>query len=568
MRWVRALSRRDEGVAMITVVLVSMVLTTLVVSTVGYSVISQNLSRRDQDSNAALAAAQAGVDDYMYRLQQNDNFEQKSSSNLPASPNDTPFRSTTWQTVPGTTNGSKFHYDASLANAVVTLTSTGRVRNAERTVRVTIRRRAFLDYLYFTNYEVLDPLTGVYDSAATATTKCSKYWWQGRPTGNDSVNSPSCSRISFAEGDEINGPLHSNDMISVTGDVEFNGAVTTSVDASDPAASGIPSCSPARIWWNTDASSGCGTPDDGMPQFQSGDPRHAAILQLPQTNSELATEAGSTGCLYNGPTRIVLKSTGKMDVTSNFTTNSTIAAKCVGTNKNLPSVIYVQNVPSSQTSPSCPASSDANLLGYPINNDITQYSCRVGDVFLSGVLNGRLSIAAENDIVIVDDTTYQNGTSNPTDMLGLIANRFVKVYHPISCSSGDQETNEGIRLCKSGRGTNLSDSRNSRGVFTDAKIHAAILALNHSFIVQNWRNGDQLGTLTVYGAIGQAWRGTVATGGGTGYLKDYNYDARMQYESPPYFIDPLESPWRMRSLADIPNPRRCTSTITTACIPA
>ena len=27
----------------------------------------------------------------------------------------------------------------------------------------------------------------------------------------------------------------------------------------------------------------------------------------------------------------------------------------------------------------------------------------------------------------------------------------------------------------------------------------------------------------------------------TGYAKNYNYDGRLRYASPPYFIDPLES---------------------------
>ena len=37
------------------------------------------------------------------------------------------------------------------------LASTGRVGNAARTIRATLRRRNFLDYLYFTDYETVDP---------------------------------------------------------------------------------------------------------------------------------------------------------------------------------------------------------------------------------------------------------------------------------------------------------------------------------------------------------------------------------------------------------------------------
>ena len=44
--------------------------------------------------------------------------------------------------------------------------------------------------------------------------------------------------------------------------------------------------------------------------------------------------------------------------------------------------------------------------------------CRDGDVFVSGTLRGRLTIAAENNITIVANTTYQTTGAASTDMLG------------------------------------------------------------------------------------------------------------------------------------------------------
>ena len=177
----------EHGVAMVTVMMIVLVLTLLMVATVNYAIQSQPLSRRDQDWNAALAAAQAGVDDYLYRLQQDGGYY---------------------------------------------VTSTGRVRGVQRTIRANMRRRGFLDYLYMTDYESLDPLSGYYSDPATATAQCSRYWWQGRPSP------PTCVRISFVTGDEINGPLHSNDTISVNGSPQFNGAATTGY-------SGTMSCPPS-----------------------------------------------------------------------------------------------------------------------------------------------------------------------------------------------------------------------------------------------------------------------------------------------------------------------------------
>jgi hypothetical protein len=513
----------EDGVAMVTVMMIVLVLTLLMVATVNYATQSEPLSRRDQDWNAALAAAQAGVDDYLYRLQQDDSYYNYSATN-PPTPANTAF--TGWRTIPGPANQGQFHYSVSLAQfgsqGVVQLTSTGRVRGVQRTIRAHLRRRGFLDYLYLTDYESLDPQSGYYGDPATAASQCSRYWWQGRPTNP-------CVRISFVTGDTINGPLHSNDTISINGSPRFNGESTTGY-------TGRMSCPASPTYTYRWYASDCGD----TPQFLSGDPEAVSLLTLPTSNTAIKTEtdraAGKTGCLYNGPTRIVLNSSGTMTVTSPFTTSSAYAS-CVGSNVALPAngVIYVQNVPTSQTATCSP--STRNPVGYPIANDVTAYGCRNGDVFLSGTLRGRLTIAAENNIVVVANTTYSSTGAASNDLLGLIANNFVQVYHPVNSS-----------------GTNLSDTRNPTATFQNPQIHAAILALTHSFIVQNYDEGAQLGTITVNGVIAQKWRGPVGTSGGTGYLKNYGYDSRLQFAAPPFAMDLSQAPFRVNQWAEVQNP--------------
>jgi hypothetical protein len=82
---------------------------------------------------------------------------------------------------------------------------------------------------------------------------------------------------------------------------------------------------------------------------------------------------------------------------------------------------------------------------------------------------------------------------------------------------------------------------------SDPTIEAAILAINHSFIVDNWGCGGDLGDLTVSGAIAQKYRGTVGTHVGssivTGYAKAYSYDYELRYHQPPYFLDPVQAGW-------------------------
>ncbi len=73
-------------------------------------------------------------------------------------------------------------------------------------------------------------------------------------------------------------------------------------------------------------------------------------------------------------------------------------------------------------------------------------------------------------------------------------------------------------------------------------IEAALLAINHSFVVDHYDCGNSQGTLTVKGAIAQKFRGAVGTtGGNTGYLKNYNYDDRLRFLTPPSFIKPEQS---------------------------
>ena len=69
--------------------------------------------------------------------------------------------------------------------------------------------------------------------------------------------------------------------------------------------------------------------------------------------------------------------------------------------------------------------------------------------------------------------------------------------------------------------------------------------------MQAYDEGAKLGTLRVFGSIAQKFRGPVGTGdgsSGTGYLKNYNFDTRLRYSPPPYFLDPVGSGWGAEDL--------------------
>ncbi len=155
-----------------------------------------------------------------------------------------------------------------------------------------------------------------------------------------------------------------------------------------------------------------------------------------------------------------------------------------------------------------------------------------GDVYVKGTYSKPLTVAGEENLII-------NGNIYPTSVagklgsepsgtatLGLIAGRYVRIYHPLTS-------------------TNCGSANNAGGSLKGPWIYAAILSTNHSFAVDNYKCGENLGNLNVYGAIAQRFRGIVGIVGGSGYIKDYKYDERLAVDEPPYFLNPINAGWEV-----------------------
>ena len=260
-------------------------------------------------------------------------------------------------------------------------------------------------------------------------------------------------------------------------------------------------------------------------------------MEMPTSNDQLADVAQSGGAVYYGKTVVRLKVNGYMDVTNydqdgNGTTTTNVPWPSNG-------VLYVKN------NGACDGE-------YPTAAKYAEdWTC--GNVYVSGTYTASLTIAAANDVIIrptvggkmstgsADANLVRDGNSDAT--LGLIANNFVRVAHMVDRES-DGDCDDG----------NINTAANP--VIKDIKIEAAILSLTHSFIVDNYECG-RLGDLTVTGAIAQKYRGPVGTGSGTnpttGFLKDYTYDDRFRYRSPPYFMNPIDATWDViRSHEQVP----------------
>jgi type II secretory pathway pseudopilin PulG len=532
MRGLLARFRNDSGFTLVAVMGTMSILTVFLLASLAYAMPNLAPNRRNQDSEeaAAVAAAQAGIDDFISRLNGNDSYWLNNSSDKFASSGDTANAafSTAGVPIPGT-GSAPVSYKYSVISAstqttqtgIIRLQSTGKSRNASRTLIVQLQPSGFLRYIYFTDAEVTDP--ALYSPPKNG--NCGNYYYDATLGPR---RSSGCSEIQFTDGDEIKGPLHSNDALQINGATLFSDPKTESSwpDGSSPAP-------PANHrWWGT-----------GTPSSSGYQPTYHAPVVLPAANSEIQNYADPTksdsvapGCQYTGQTRIRF-SGNQMFVLSPGTTSSTTKARCYNyltpnteQRLSIPPVIYVQN----RTGSCAPGG-----IGYPMAGENWSYSCSNGDAFVQGTATGQVTVATANDIIVTGDLKTTTNNFTGTDVIGLVANNYVWVYHPTNTSN-----------------QNLLSAANSVH-----EIDAAVLSVAHSFVVQNWNEGaaisnssDDSTKLTVKGAIAQKYRGPVGTGSATsiatGYLKNYIYDPRLMTLPPPYFLKPVSAPWGVTKVSE------------------
>lgn len=326
---------------------------------------------------------------------------------------------------------------------------------------------------------------------------------------------------------------------------------------------------------------------------------------LPALNTSISQYGTATpptgsgyGCIYYGPTMIELVySTGgeTMDVWSPLSANTTSA--CSGGSSNhfsastpfftgipIPTdgVIYVENYVSS-TAPTVPADGSSPCFN-PYQAATTDTSvCDEGDVYLEGELQGQLTIASEANIMITRDLTYQcaDGSggasqSNPStvslctsestpDVLGLSA----KYDILISGNTG----NAGNTNCSTaGYGNGTGTPTNSGTVINGTSypndpaavwptvcnpqnviIDAAIFGVQGSFGVENWSTTPQSGGAYMNGADLSEFRGPFGIVGSNGYNKEFSYDQRLAYVSPPHILPAGIPIWQQVNYVLCPN---------------
>jgi hypothetical protein len=514
MNSLRRLRRDEHGFSIVAVTVAMMVAGLLVAAAFAAADGDLPLTKSSEDRKEALAAAEAGVNFYAFHLAQDDRYWSK-CDNVPA-PNasepspvalkwygtGTDTRTGHWRKVPGSTAEYSIELlpataptagnptpqcvqgdDTSMidpSTGMIRIRVTGRSGNSKRTLIASFRRKGLLDFLWLTNFETADP--NAYSPTAWPENPA---WAAANCADYRGSRNSACDDQLFASDDQLLGPFHTNDRSIWTCDGSTFGRPgkkdRVEVTGAPP---------------GYDNRCGSSAPVINPGPLLTRQPN----IDIPDTNSALKTIAQNGGLLLTPGRHTIVLSGNTMTVD--------------GVNTPWPNngVIYAQTNPTTGCTTKPPVLADYNE------------SAGCGNVYISGTYSRNLTVAAANDVIVTEDLTRQDPSSA---VLGLIAENFVRIMHRVSRIDPNSTTS----------------CTNSTPNIGDITVQAAILSVDHSFTVDNYRCGAFEGYLTVKGAIAQNFRGTVGTTGGTGYIKRYSYDDILKYRTPPYFLSPLATPW-------------------------
>ena len=513
-----------------------------------------HLTQGDTAAKKAYYAALAGVEDYEYHLTQDGNYLNYCTTPKPENPalnqyykegTKTPLKAAELKTaeVPpgpkGESSGEKYAIQLLPAESnketfpecntsdvvdsmieqklsggaagTFRLQSTGFAEGKERTIVATFKNLNFVSYVWYTVYETAD--SSVYGKAEPP--ECGRFYGE-RPAECEALNN------FFITGESVNGPFHTEDHGGICGEPTLGRSENDRIEF------GNGKNKEAKVGYDNEGR--CG---EAKPKIKGTliPPKETLTVQPPPGDEELA-HIVEPAYEYKGRTEIIL--TGEtMTVLSGMNYNAETKKFEATETKGLAfppnGVIYVSGTCGKLYSPFGPVPSYTGDSG-------------CGNVYVHGEYKKPLTIASQNDIVINGNITtpLSGGKPSTNALLGLIANNFVRIYHPLT---GPRE--KGFRKCLKSE----NDTTEAPKDLEKLEIYAAILALKHAFIVDNFDCGKpELGELKVYGAIAGlfsngmtgVFSGTTAI---TGYPFNLNYDNRLEVAEPPHFLNPIQAAW-------------------------
>ena len=282
--------------------------------------------------------------------------------------------------------------------------------------------------------------------------------------------------VYFRTGDKLNGPTYTNDTLNIWGSPTFVQHVFTAA---------------ASLHY------GQGGPPTDNPNFQQG-----VTYNAPKLNIPALMNSGNITAIMNAA-----QQTGGILLPSN---------------SGRPYVITFGPTAGYMTIKK--TNSDGSLTAVYSNKAISSTNGAIYSpeaIQVSGVVGGQITIGTSqgHDIQITNNLTYSY-PSNPATMF----------------QSGFNQSNpllvDKLALVSGG---NVVLDETWTGSWTDMYIAGSFASVTGSF-ENNYYTLTPVRNLHVYGGIAQMTRGAVGTVGspGTGFLKDYLYDARFTTSPPPH----------------------------------
>ena len=366
--------------------------------------------------------------------------------------------------------------------------------------------------------------------------------------------------IWWTTGDESHGPYHTNKDLYIQGKPVFYDTVSISGNF-------FPGDKrPYNFTYN---------PDFKIKQPKQ--PEKIGRLEFPTTNQYLKQWAEKDNMVFYGRTCIYLDG-DKVKIRNGNAKQEAIQIIPISNIKN--KVIYVDN--------DTEESKWKNI----------KFDLGAGNIYISGRLEGQLTIAAANNIYITatdptnwydeEDEKYQNPPTkypqdsskvygityantkfnenkpkgilsyedkekgiwtrdaNGKDMLGLVAQNDILILH-YGWPRYWNGTND--KYDKSYWNYRWKNKKKENFTYDLAPqnitIHAHLFAIEGGFGYEGHNQGGSRGNITLWGNITQNKRKAVGLVNGVGYKKRYAHDPRMFYDYPPHVLEPTNVGWEV-----------------------
>lgn len=199
----------------------------------------------------------------------------------------------------------------------------------------------------------------------------------------------------------------------------------------------------------------------------------------------------------------------------------------------------------------------------------------VGNVFIAGELDGRLTVYSQGNVYITgkDPTNY-----SPSSINGIISRneggiKYTDSNIPIFGSTGKKFTDDMLGIISEGNiiiATKTWPSTVASGYsrlsendvsVKNITVYGALMTnkAGKQILVEDYDKINPKGNFTVYGSkIQNAVRGAVGTFNNSGLVSGYSkvnyFDYRFKNQTPPHFITPANSGWEVKAWDETPNP--------------